>query len=86
MGDLTLSQVEILVADVVGDDVCLLPHETRAGLASAVAGGPRHPVYDCFDIACAATENGRFVTADKRLLRAVGGTPEASYGVDLVGF
>jgi predicted nucleic acid-binding protein len=86
MGDLTLSQAEILVADAVGGDVYLLPHEILAELALAMAGELRHPVYDCFDIACAATENARFVTADKRLLRAVGGTPEASYGVDLVGF
>ena len=44
----------------------------------------RHPIYDCFYLACAETvEAGRVVTVDKRLLRVVGNPGLEEYVVHL---
>lgn len=46
----------------------LVANATRMALAL------RHPVYDCLYIACAEAAEAILVTADSRLIKAVGGT------------
>jgi predicted nucleic acid-binding protein len=55
----------------------LTPLSTLAERALAIAGTLDHSVYDCFYLALAEAEAGQLVTADRRLLAKVTGTPFA---------
>ena len=57
----------------------LTPLSTLAERALAIAGALDHPVYDCFYLALAEVEAGQLVTADRRLLAKVTGTPFADW-------
>lgn len=47
------------------------------GRAVSIAGALAHPAYDCFYLACAELFGARCVTADRRMLKSVAGTPFA---------
>ncbi|MGH6944535.1 MAG: type II toxin-antitoxin system VapC family toxin [Geminicoccaceae bacterium] len=53
----------------------LLPIAPLAGRALAIAGALRHSAYDCFYLALAEVRAASFVTADRRLIARVAGTP-----------
>jgi predicted nucleic acid-binding protein len=57
-----------------------LPH---AGRAAAIAREIDHPVYDCFYLALSEALDAPLVTADRRLLARVAGTPFAARTRDL---
>ena len=57
----------------------LTPLSTLAERALAIAGALDHSVYDCFYLALAEVEAGQLVTADRRLLAKVTGTPFADW-------
>jgi predicted nucleic acid-binding protein len=48
-----------------------------AARALVIAAELRHPVYDCFYLALAETENATLVTADRRLIGRLAGSPWA---------
>jgi predicted nucleic acid-binding protein len=54
--------------------------------AVAIARTLDHPAYDCFYLALAERERAEVVTADKRLLARVAGTPWAAHVRDLATF
>jgi len=62
--------------------------ETVDLVAAAFALATRldHPVYDCCCLAVAEAEDGRVVTADRRLLARVHGTAFAARAVELDAF
>ena len=47
------------------------------GRAMSIASALGHPAYDCFYLACAELFGARCVTADKRMVKTVAGTPFA---------
>jgi predicted nucleic acid-binding protein len=49
-----------------------------AGRALAIANDLGHPVYDCFYLALAERENAQLVTADRRLIARLAGSPWAA--------
>jgi predicted nucleic acid-binding protein len=57
-----------------------------AGLAPSAVALSRllnHPVYDCFYLVLARERDAQMVTADRRLIRQLNGTPWASCTVEL---
>ena len=54
-----------------------------AGRALELASRLRHPAYDCFYLALAEARSAHFVTADRRLLDRLVGTPWAERAVGL---
>lgn len=68
--------------DEVANDVTqvfqrLVPLDRLIRPAAALARELDHPVYDCFYLALAEAENAPMVTANRRLVAALGGTPLA---------
>lgn len=59
------------------------PVADRASDALQIAGALDHPVYDCFYLALARREGAILVTADRRLLARLAGTPWANTVQDL---
>src|SRR5690349_9037073 len=60
--------------------------EPLARRAIHIAQTLDHPVYDCFYVALAEREAAPLVTADRRLLAKLAGTPWAGIAVDLASF
>jgi predicted nucleic acid-binding protein len=61
----------------------LVPLASLAPYAVALARHLDHPVYDCFYLALAQERDVQVVTADRRLIRRLEGTPWASRVVEL---
>ena len=53
----------------------LLPLAPLAARALAIAGELRHPAYDCFYLALAETRDLKLITADRRLVARLAGSP-----------
>jgi predicted nucleic acid-binding protein len=74
IADAQLDDIAVRVADGV---VSFRPLRPLASRAAAIARELDHPVYDCFYLALAEAEEAPLVTADRRLLAVVRGTPWA---------
>ncbi len=74
LGVLGRSEREAIAAEIEGlfDRVSALG--PLAPRATAIARTLDHPIYDCFYLALAEREEGRFVTADRRLANRLDGT------------
>jgi predicted nucleic acid-binding protein len=46
-----------------------------AGRALEIAAELRHPAYDCFYLALAEERSAKLITADRRLISGLAGTP-----------
>jgi predicted nucleic acid-binding protein len=64
----------------------LHPLEALGPRAVTIARALDHPAYDCFYLALAEREHAELVTADRRLLARVAGTPWAAHVRDLATF
>lgn len=64
----------------------LYPLSDLVERAFRIATHLRHPIYDCIYLACAEAAQGVLVSADRRLLRIVGGTQFAPLVRDLRDF
>lgn len=56
----------------------LVDIEPLAERALGIALALRHPAYDCFYLALSETMNAPLITADRRLLARIAGTPHAA--------
>lgn len=61
----------------------LVPLSSLAPRAAAVSRLLEHPAYDCFYLALAEARAARLITADRRLLGRVAGTPWERLTTDL---
>jgi predicted nucleic acid-binding protein len=72
------AQFDEVATDVTQVFQRLVPLDRLVRPAAALARALDHPVYDCFYLALAEAENVPLVTADRRLVAALGGTPLAA--------
>ena len=84
--EMTLDQVAIVAGRGSSAFAETVPLGALAAKAVDIAVGLDHPVYDCFYLALAESRAARLVTADRRLVSRVGGTPWRSYVVPLDEF
>ena len=72
------AQFDEVATDLTQVFQLLVPLDRLIRPAAALARELDHPVYDCFYLALAEAENVPLVTADRRLVAALGTTPLAS--------
>lgn len=77
-GEVTASQAEFIVLSISRYVPILQPSSELAARALGIALALRHPVYDCFYLACAESTDTVFITADLKLCRILEGTRFAS--------
>lgn len=82
-GSLAPGQFEMIVRDTPGFFATLSPLAGLATRAAAMARTLDHPIYDCFYLALAEAKSLRVVTADRRLLSRLTGSPWQDLAVDL---
>jgi len=82
-GEMTVEQAEAAVGELPRffDDVAPCAH--LAARALAITATLDHPVYDSLYLALAELREARLVSADRRLLDRLAGTPWASRAVSL---
>ena len=73
-GELVAAQFDAILNDVAQPFSRLVPLDQLIRPAAALTRQLDHPVYDCLYLALAHAEGLALVTADQRLLAAVGGT------------
>lgn len=76
-GEMTTGQARAAVEGVAQLFDDLVPAARLAPRSFAIARELDHPVYDCFYLALAETQDARFVTADRRLIARFAETPWA---------
>jgi predicted nucleic acid-binding protein len=72
--ELTLGEASTALSRLSAGAIDLVPTPPLLQSAMAIAHRLKHPIYDSIYLALADTEDGVIVTADRRLLAAVGGT------------
>ena len=85
-GGLAPGQFETIVRDAPGFFANLSPLAGLATRAAEMARALDHPIYDCFYVALAEARSGRVVTADRRLLARLAGSPWQDLAVGLRTF
>ncbi len=71
------AQFEGIVTRIARGAIVYRPLRRLALRAAALARELDHPVYDCFYLALAEAEGAPLITADRRLIESVRGTPLA---------
>ena len=84
--EVTREQVSIVAARTPYLFADNAPMDGLAARAAAIALNLDHPAYDCFYLALAERVDCRMVTADRRLVSRVSGTPWQSHVVGLDDF
>lgn len=74
-GDTTAAQTDLVAATIRQQFDRLVALDLLAPSAMAIARVLGHSIYDCFYLALAEREGADLVTADRRLLAHVDGTP-----------
>jgi predicted nucleic acid-binding protein len=82
-GEVTAAQAAAMVENLPGMFDALLPGASLAPRALEIAARLGHPAYACFYLALAERRDTRLVTADRRLVAALGGTEWARLAVGL---
>ena len=77
-GQMRLEQMRILSHGVPRAFTRLHDLASLAPRAGAIALAINHPVYDCFYLALSEAEDAPLITADRRLIAKVAGTPFAT--------
>jgi predicted nucleic acid-binding protein len=78
LGEIADAQFDHIVVRVADSLISCRPLRPLAPRAAALARELDHPVYDCFYLALAETEEAPLITADRRLLGVVRGTALAT--------
>lgn len=78
IGSIGDAQYDDIVLRVIDGPIACRPMRPLAATAAALARALDHPVYDCFYLALAEAGNVPLVTADRRLVAALGTTPLAA--------
>lgn len=86
LGVVSPAQATRAVEEFPGFYDLLVPMEPLLRRAHAIAQALGHRVYDCFYLALAERETAPLVTADRRLLARIAGTPWAGHVRDLASF
>jgi len=73
-GDIPLRQARLITVDVPQLFSQLFALAPLRGRALSIALELRHPVYDCFYLALAESQDATMVTADRRLLAGLAGS------------
>ena len=83
-GEITAEEAAGLMADFLRLPLEITPTAELADVALQLALRTGRTVYDCLYLALAVRTNGVLVTADKRLVNALAGSPLAKYvtGID----
>jgi len=76
-GSIGNAQYDHIVIRVVDGPITYRPLRPLATRAAALARDLDHPIYDCFYLALAEAENLPMITADRRLVATLDGTPLA---------
>jgi predicted nucleic acid-binding protein len=74
-GQIPMAQAMLINAEIPRVFSELFALAPLRGRALAIAAELRHPVYDCFYLALAESENAVMVTADRRLIGRLAGSP-----------
>ena len=74
-GEVVADHAQLVVARLPEFFDSLVDETNLASMALAIARTLEHPAYDCFYLALAERENATLVTADRRLVERVRGTP-----------
>lgn len=77
-GDIPLDQARLIAIEVPRVFSQLVPLAPLRSRALSIAAELRHPVYDCFYVALAESEEAMLVTADRRLVERLSGSRWAS--------
>jgi predicted nucleic acid-binding protein len=81
--EITREQVSIVATRIPYLFADNAPMDRLAARAAAIALNLDHPVYGCFYLALAEREDVKMVTADRRLVSRVSGTPWEHHTVGL---
>lgn len=73
-GDIPLDQARLIAIEVPRVFSQLFPLAPLRARALQIAAELRHPVYDCFYLALAESEDATLVTADRRLVGRLAGS------------
>lgn len=73
--EMARAQVSVVSARAPSLFTALISEIELAKRASEISLALRHPAYDCFYLSLAERENATLVTADRRLVERVRGTP-----------
>ena len=82
-GEMARAQVSVVAARAPSLFTALISEIDLARRASEISLDLEHPAYDCFYLALAERENATLVTADRRLVERVRGTPWGSRAIAL---
>ena len=77
LGNVTVADAEEILGRIADGAVQLRPSNPLARVAWRLATELDHPIYDCFYLALAVTEDSRLVTADRRFHQRVAAGPLA---------
>ena len=82
-GEMERAQVSVVAERAPSLFAALVAEIDLAKRASEISLDLEHPAYDCFYLALAERENATLVTADRRLVERVRGTPWGSRAIAL---
>lgn len=82
-GEMARAQVSVVAARAPSLFTALISEVDLAKRASEISLDLGHPAYDCFYLSLAERENATLVTADRRLVERVRGTPWGSRAIAL---
>jgi predicted nucleic acid-binding protein len=85
-GEITGEQARFICTSVRRYFAVLHRSEVLVDRAIEIALRLRHPIYDCFYLACAERTGARLVTADRRLLAALAGSDLAALALHVDDF
>ena len=82
-GEMARAQVSVVAARAPSLFTALISEIDLARRASEISLDLEHPAYDCFYLALSERENATLVTADRRLVERVRGTPWGNRAIAL---
>jgi predicted nucleic acid-binding protein len=86
LGEVTAEQARFICASLRRYFAVLHRSDALIDRAIDIALQLRHPIYNCLYLACAERAGARLVTADERLLAALGGTALAPLAAHVDAF
>ena len=84
-GHMVAEQYDIVLARLAGAIAEFVPLRPIVSRAAAIGRALDHPIYDCFYLAVAERASAALVTADRRFLNRIAGSPWQPVVQDLYG-